>query len=249
MLESESAFKQQVLDLLEDDREFRLTLGALIGFKELLEKLETHDRKFNEILERLDRHEAKFEEYDRKFNEILERLDRHEAKFEEYDRKFNEILERLDRHEARLEALATELKALRMDFNTGMRAFQLRLDALGARWGIFAEQAFREGVKGIVERYFGGDVRHWMHEDETGFVFGHPALVEVDLLIRDKELVLVEVKSSISRGDLATLLRKGKLYEQVEGVKPSLAIVSPYVEEDAVADARVLGISVFTRLV
>lgn len=41
-----------------------------------------------------------------------------------------------------------EIKALRMDFNRGMRAFQLRLDALGARWGIFAEEAFREGACG-----------------------------------------------------------------------------------------------------
>jgi hypothetical protein len=73
--------------------------------------------------------------------------------------------------------------------------------------------------------------------------------VEVDLLIRDKEQVLVELKSSISRGDLAMLKRKGKLYEQVEGIKPALAIVSPYVEDEAVADARVLGTATFTRLV
>jgi hypothetical protein len=235
MIETESAFKRKILDLVEEDREFRLTLGALIGFKELLEKLETHDCKFNAILERLDRHEARFEEYNRKFNAILERLDRHEARFEEQS--------------GRIEALATEIKSLRIDFNAGMRAFQLRLDALGARWGIFAEEAFREGVKGIVAKYFGGEVRRWVHEDEAGEVFGHPASVEVDLLIRDTEQVLVEVKSSVSRGDLATLLRKGKLYEQVEGVKPLLAIVSPYVEEEAVADARALGIALFTRLV
>ena len=133
-----------------------------------------------------------------------------------------------------------------MDFNKGMRAFQLRLDALlGACWGICAEEAFREGVKGIVAKYFGGEVRRWMHEDEVGEVFGHPASVEVDLLIRDKAQVLVDVNSSISRGDLATLLRKDKLYEQAEGIKPSLAIVSPYVVADA---ARVHGISIFTRL-
>ena len=29
-----------------------------------------------------------------------------------------------------------------MDFNEGMHAFQLRLDALGAHWGILAEEAF-----------------------------------------------------------------------------------------------------------
>ena len=247
---AESEFKRKILDMLEADREFRVSVGALIGFKEILEKLEEHDRKFNEILERLDRHEARFEEYDQKFNEILERLDRHEARFEEYDRKFNEILERLDRHEDRFDGLSTELKALRIDFNEGMRAFQLRLDALGARWGIFAEEAFREGMKGIVERYFGGEVQKWVYEDKEGFVFGHPASVEVDLVIRDKEKehVVVEVKSSISRGDVTTLLRKGKLYERVKGMKPSLAIVSPFVEDNAMEDAEALGISVFTRL-
>jgi hypothetical protein len=226
---AESELKRKILDMLEADREFRVSVGALIGFKEILEKLEEHDRKFNEI---------------------LERLDRHEARFEEYDRKFNEILERLDRHEDRLDGLSNEIKALRMDFNDGMRAFQLRLDALGARWGIFAEEAFREGVKGIVERYFGGEVQKWVYEDKEGFVFGHPASVEVDLVIRDKEKehVVVEVKSSISRGDVTTLLRKGKLYEHVKGVKPSLAIVSPFVEDNAMEDAEALGISVFTRL-
>ncbi|MEA2074200.1 MAG: DUF3782 domain-containing protein [Euryarchaeota archaeon] len=261
---AESELKRKILDMLEADREFRVSVGALIGFKEILEKLEEHDRKFNEILERLDRHEARFEEYDRKFDAIfvrleehdrkfvaiLERLDRHEARFEVYDRKFNEILERLDRHEDRLDGLSSELKALRMDFNEGMRAFQLRLDALGARWGIFAEEAFREGVKGIVESYFGGEVQKWVYEDKEGFVFGHPASVEVDLVIRDKEKehVVVEVKSSISRGDVTTLLRKGKLYEHVKGVKPSLAIVSPFVEDNAMEDAEALGISVFSRL-
>ena len=131
-----------------------------------------------------------------------------------------------------------------------MRAFQLRLDALGARWGIFTEEAFREGMKGIVEKYFGGKVRKWVYEDEEGFVFGHPASVELDLVIRDKgkKHVLVELKSSMSRGDVATLLRKGKLYERVKGVKPSLVIVSPFVERRAVEDAETLGISVFTRL-
>lgn len=43
------------------DREFRVSVGALISFKEI--SPEEHDRKFNEILERLDRHEARFEEH------------------------------------------------------------------------------------------------------------------------------------------------------------------------------------------
>ena len=79
------------------------------------------------------------------FNEILERLDRHDWILV----KHSGIIEE---HGRRIEELSTEIKALRVDFNEGMRAFQLRLDALGARWGIFAEEAFREGMKGMIEK-------------------------------------------------------------------------------------------------
>jgi len=72
-----------------------------------------------------------------------------------------------EEHDRRIEELSNEIKALRMDFNEGMRAFQLRLDVLGARWGIFAEEAFREGVKGVVEKYFGGKVQKWVYDLET----------------------------------------------------------------------------------
>lgn len=66
--------------------------------------------------------------------------------------------------------------------------------------------------------------------------------------LSEKEHVVVEVKLSISRGDVTTLLRKGKLYERVKGVKTSLAIVSPFVDGNAMEDAEALGIPVFTRL-
>jgi hypothetical protein len=50
-----------------------------------------------------------------------------------------------------------------------------------------------------VEHYFGGDVQRWMHEDETVFVFEHPAIVEGDLLIRDEERVLGYIRVHAAR--------------------------------------------------
>jgi len=102
----------------------------------------------------------------------------------------------------------------------------------------------------MVEKYFGGKVRKWIYEDEEGFVFGHSAPIEVDLVITDKEKehVVVEAKSGMSRGDVTTLLRKGKLYRKVKGVETLLVIVSPFVEEGALKDTEALGISVFARL-
>ncbi len=152
-----------------------------------------------------------------------------------------EVLKRLDRHEA-------QLVKLREDMNRGFELLRRHIDALGARWGLLAEESFREAMAGVVERYFGGRVRRWAHYDEEGFVFGFPSVVEVDVVISDEEHILVEIKSSVSRADVFELWRVGQLYERVRGVRPRLAIVSPFVREEAKKLAKELGIDVYTSL-
>ena len=116
-----------------------------------------------------------------------------------------------------------------------------------SRWGIFSEQAFREGMKNVVEQYFGGEVERWITDDEEGIVFGHPSKVEVDLIIKDGEHILVEIKSSIQRSSVSQLWREGRLYKEKEGVTPKLAIISPFIEADAKEEAEFYAISLFTR--
>ncbi|MCS6784002.1 MAG: DUF3782 domain-containing protein [Candidatus Caldarchaeum sp.] len=120
------------------------------------------------------------------------------------------------------------------------------LDAIGSRWGILSESAFREALKGIVEEFFGGRVSRWGIYDREGYVYGYPSLVEVDVLVRDAEHILVEVKSSVSRGDVAELLKSAALYEKEMKVKPKLAIVSAYVDDKAKELAKSLGIAVYS---
>ncbi len=129
-----------------------------------------------------------------------------------------------------------------------IRDLQRTITALGARWGILAEEAFREAMVGIVERKFGGRVERWATYDEEGLVYGHPSVVEVDLLITNREHVLVEIKSSVSRADVYELWRTAKLYEKKTGVKPKLIIVSPFVEPRAKDAAKKLGIEVYAGL-
>ena len=166
-----------------------------------------------------------------------------------------EVLKRLDRHEAQLvklredmNKLREDMNRLREDMNEGFQLLRRHIDALGARWGLLAEESFRAGMVGVVERYFGGRVKRWTHYDEEGFVFGFPSLVEVDMVISDKEHILVEIKSSISRADVYELWKVGQLYERIRGVKPRLAIVSPFVREEAKKLAKELGINVYTSL-
>ena len=68
------------------------------------------------------------------------------------------------------------------------------------------------------------------------------------MLITDREHILIEIRSSVSRADVFELWRIGQFYERVRGVRPRLAIVSPFVREEAKKVAKELGIEVYTEL-
>ncbi len=144
--------------------------------------------------------------------------------------------------------LREDMVELREDMVKGFELVNRHISALGARWGLLVEESFRSGIKGLVEKYFGGKVERWTHYDEDGIVFGYPSVVEVDLIIKDKEHILVEIKSSTSKADIFELWKIGQLYEKLRSVKPKLAIVSPYVEDKAKETAEKLGIKVYTTL-
>ncbi len=100
---------------------------------------------------------------------------------------------------------------------------------------------------GVVEELLGvSRVGKWRFFDGDGFVYGHPSMVDIDLVVRDGEHVLVEVKASVSRGDVLELHRIGQLYEKATGVRPRLAIISPYADERARETASQLGVELYT---
>lgn len=63
---------------------------------------------------------------------------------------------------------------------------------LGARWGVSSEAAFRNALAGILGKSFGVKVERVEYKDEGGEVFGHPDMVELDVLIRDGEVLVCE---------------------------------------------------------
>ena len=213
--------KAEMLKLLREDEEFRYAVAGLIGL--------------DEILKRLDRHEAEIVKLREDMNRGFKRHDEELARLREDMKKLREDMNR------GFERFGEELVRLREDMNR-------QISALGARWGLLAEESFRSGVKGLVEEYFGGRVERWAHYDEDGVVFGYPSVVEADLIIKDREHILVEIKSSVSRADVFELWRIGQLYERLRSVKPKLAIVSPYVEDGAKEVAEKLGIEVYTAI-
>lgn len=123
--------------------------------------------------------------------------------------------------------------------------FERTLSAIGARWGVIAEDAFREGMRGILED-IGYSVRKWRIRDEEGLVYGRSSMVEADLLIKDGQHMLIEIKSSVSRFDMAGFKKLADLYEKIEGTKARLLVISPFIDSRARVLGEELGIEIYS---
>jgi hypothetical protein len=153
-----------------------------------------------------------------------------------------EILKRLDRHEE-------QLIKLREDMNRGFELIERRISALGARWGLQTEEAFREGLKGILEREFGVRVERWIEKDKEGMVYDHPSDIELDIAVKDGKTILIEVSSHIKASDIPIFRRKAEFYEKVTGVKADrLIIVTPHADDKALEMAKEFGIEIYTKV-
>ncbi len=133
----------------------------------------------------------------------------------------------------------------------GLQRLDRRVDhtisALGARWGMMSEEAFRNALRGILEENFGVKVERVQYKDESGEVFGWPDQVELDVVIYDGQMLVCEIKSSASRGDVYIFKRKVQSYEKRVGRKADRAIlISPMIYEKDAELARTLGIEVYT---
>jgi hypothetical protein len=156
-----------------------------------------------------------------------------------------EILKRLDRHEAELVRLREDMNKLREDMIRGFELVESHISALGARWGIMAESAFRESLRGLLEKELGYRVEKWTVFDEAGRVYGYPSVVDVDVTVSDGKLILIEVSSHIKASDITTFRRKAELYMEKTGKRPDkLVVVTPYIDDTAQKAAKELGIEV-----
>ncbi|TDA31870.1 MAG: hypothetical protein DSO04_03220 [Hadesarchaea archaeon] len=229
MMEFEQ-LKDKILTLFREDQEFRYAIAGLLGWEEILRRLDRHE----EELSRLGRETAELRKETTELRKEMTKLRQ-------------DMMEGFRRHDEEIAELRREMARLRQDMTEGFQLVHRQLSALGARWGLMSERAFREGLRGLLERELGLRVEKWARMDREGRVFGHPGRVEVDVAVRDGKVVLVEVKSHVGRADVYSFRRKAEFYEKVEGKKPSrLLMVTPYAEREALRTARHLGVEIYT---
>ena len=128
------------------------------------------------------------------------------------------------------------------------KKYDQTIGALGTRWGLHSEETFRNAIGGILQEFPSGvEVVHVNEFDDSGEVFGRPDQVELDLIIRNGQLLIAEIKSSMSRGDMYLYERKARFYEKRhQRTAQRLIVISPMVEEKARTIATKLGITIYS---
>lgn len=209
--------RRELPDWLRQDPELRAYILDLTR-KEYANREETHDR-FYELLTEL-------------------RRDREEQRlnWQEQNRKW-------DKNQA---AMSKEFKQV-YDALKAQAAKQERgIGALGSRWGLQSEKAFRDALAGILEQSFGVEVINVNEYDDEGVVFGRPDQVELDVIIKNGLLIICELKSSIDKAGMYSFERKARFYEQRHQRQASrLIVISPMIDARARPVAERLGIETY----
>jgi len=218
------AIKRELPGFLRSDPDFRAYILELTR-QEYAGRLETEDR-FYQLLAELRR--------DREENQAELRNDREEQarKWEEQNRKWDEN--------------QAELKRLHEEIMAQAQKHDRSIGALGSRWGLQSEKAFRDAMAGILEKNFGVEVLNVNEYDEQGVVFGRPDQVELDVIIKNGLLLICELKSSIDKAGMYIFERKARFYEhRHQRTADRLIVISPMIDARAHKVAEKLGIETY----
>jgi hypothetical protein len=232
LLREDAQVRGEVLAVLSEYLTTREETAAILA--ELRQMRADFDRRMEELGRRIEEQGRRLEEQGQRIEELGRRLEEQGQRIEELGRRIEEQGRRIEEQGQRIEEHTLRLASL-----------ERTLGAIGARWGMMAEEAFREGVRALFVEQPDVQVERWRGYDESGRVFGYPAEVELDAVVRDGMHVLVEIKASVSAGDVVAFSRKAEVYAEATGRRPvRRLIVSPFVEPRARDVARRLGVEV-----
>jgi hypothetical protein len=174
--------------------------------------------------------------------------ERFEKQEKDNERIWQAIKEGFERQEKENQRIWQAIEELRKDMKEGFERMNRKIDGLGARWGLMAEETFRAGIKTIIED-LGYAVENVVFFDDEGYVFLKPSRIEIDIIIKDGRKTAVEIKSSVSEGDVSAFERKVKLYERKFNIKIDKKIIlTPFANSKAIEIAKSLGIEIVEEL-
>lgn len=195
--------------------------------------LTEQSRRWDETNERLAEQSRRWDEHNKWLAEDIRRWEEQSAKWHEQDHKWEESVRTFDR-------IHDEIMAM-------TKKHDRTVGALGARWGLVSEAAFRNALAGILEENFAVEVMRIVEFDDEGKVFGRPEQVELDIIVTNGLLLICELKSSIEKAGMYIFERKARFYEEKHGkTAKALIVISPMIDPKAQQVADKLGIRTYT---
>ncbi|MEO0197333.1 MAG: DUF3782 domain-containing protein [candidate division WOR-3 bacterium] len=171
--------------------------------KEQGEKIMELTQAVNELRQVTKEQGERIDRLEKALIELTERVNNLTQAIDELRQAIKESNERMDKIEQRVETGFKDLKKYIDD----------KLSEFGSRWGIKTERSFIGGIKNILED-IGYKVEKVEFYDDEGYVFSYPTTIEIDLLISNGKTYAIEIKSTLSEGDVLLFGKKVDLYER-----------------------------------
>ena len=217
-----------------DERFDRILNEIRIAREKSDERWERNDKRWEANNRKWEENQKKLVENDRKWDENQRKLVENDRKWDESTKEWAENDRRWEENQKVIERTLDEISAIKTDVKTLGAKYDQTIGALGTRWGLYSERSFRNALKGILEETTEYKVERVIEKDESGVVFGHPSQIELDIVVKNGKFFIVEIKSSVSAGDVATFVRKARIYEKSRNRKAgALVIISPMVSPNA----------------
>lgn len=238
-LREDPAFRTYVLELTRNEYADRRETGD--RFYELLGELR-RDREKQERKWEANQAELKLmrEEQARTWEANQAELQRmREEDAQKWEESRADSNRRWDENQEELKRLHNEIIAQAQKFDRG-------IGALGSRWGLQSEKAFRDALAAILEQSFDVQVVNVTDYDDSGEVFGRPDQIELDVIIKNGLLLICELKSSIDKAGMYIFERKARFYERRHERKANrLIVISPMIDGRARKVGERLGIEMY----
>jgi len=196
------------------------------------------DEQTREQNRKWDEQNRKWDEQNQQWKDLTQEQNR---KWDEQNRLWHEQWEAHQRqHKEEFQRVHEEIMAL-------AKKHDRSIGALGARWGLQSETAFRNALAGILEQSFGVQVLNVNEYDDEGVVFGRPDQVELDVIIKNGLLLICELKSSMDKAAMYAFERKARFYERRHNRQANrLLVISPMIDAKARKMAEQLGIELYS---
>jgi len=228
--ENNNKWKDSVKDRQENARKW----------DESQKRWEDNNRKWDESRKQWDENNNKWKDSAKDREENARKWDESQKRWEENNRKWYENQKVINETLASIKIVEINVEELR-------DLFTETVGSVGSRWGTRSEQSFRNALKGILEEATHYKVLNVIEDDKDGVVFGWPAQVELDIVLTNGKFFIIEIKSSVSAGDVATFVKKAKFYQEKQNKKANaLVIISPMIDDKAREFIRDQGIVAYS---